>query len=1021
MFNICSNKNNAFDRPTLELYFEVSRTAYHAQPFPDSLLSTSGNPEYWRQLREKLGAIRSEIQDASKSVNKAFGIFNEQTLRHCSTNIAHDVEGYKSLIARPYESVNRAMPGSYYSDVERTIFLTFVILNEDIAKYDELFQQERKFISFEYWSAHVSHLDYDDLVYGQDRLSELVAKFPATKDGLIRFLYEIILRRMEIRDRSRSVNSIDVVFNFDCIGFTGTPFIDNYPTFAYLRGCREDAIPSMIDRSFYAYTSDALSQQEFQDYFAQFQGTNSNVQVEYVSSDFVQSACNDELAILEHIFFREERVTAGNSNSCFNALVDLCGIFKRSTIHDVRDLVLRHFGPDKFHYIYHIDQADSHDRVLSVNSDNDVQFDEEFYKFLCKTYGAAARERIFFFLDNRNVIGKDVPFQLLFQSRFARPLFTKSVVLAHDVDDFSKIWQAMGRSRTMNDTHFSIYKSGIAKEHELGVQDIKTQELTRQLYVQNCDQKMAGNLSSIYQTLISLLNLSKKSFYYSDEIVNTFLEKMTGTISGNVQRHAEQLVRFVLGARMPARILAHILEDKFQRSAVPAVATLALTSPLVQRVLCEIVQQKYEQRLPSGDMLDDVIRLLSGEQQSLMEISYTKQQQKQKQKQQNKNQDSDTMDMFSKRHQFDVTVETDNYFKYTLEPEADIPKMLLGLPLLVPILSVTYTLENGGQSVINVYPTLQFLYSHHVQADYITQDVKDALLAPTRSGFVEDSSMYCKRFLAVAAEHRQGVPQQSPSDAELAVGQMVVLQGLNNAEFNGKRGRIVCESENGRWGVELDGADAGSRPMSFKAQNIQLARLPDSEEMVPDRDALFTIRTNHIRQNPQYTLAALQEGVYVIGMKDQFNCHDLPQHPLNDRTQYIVDEMGFVLLDRTAGPAVSSKSVDNFGPYFIEQYILMDALSKQELAQNVLDYYVNHKQKLQDSLASYSEEQGKGFICWRFLMKEAGKGKACGSPVLRALARKKAAGFSPREPQPTAPPSSLLGRMVSCVSSLLQQ
>lgn len=32
------------------------------------------------------------------------------------------------------------MPGSYYSDVERTIFLTFVILSEDIAKYDELFQ-----------------------------------------------------------------------------------------------------------------------------------------------------------------------------------------------------------------------------------------------------------------------------------------------------------------------------------------------------------------------------------------------------------------------------------------------------------------------------------------------------------------------------------------------------------------------------------------------------------------------------------------------------------------------------------------------------------------------------------------------------------------------------------------------------------------------------------------------------------------------------------------------------------------
>ena len=67
----------------------------------------------------------------------------------------------------------------------------------------------------------MSQLDYDDLVYGHDRLSELVDKFPATKDGLVRFLYEIILRRMEIRDKSRSVNSIDVVFNFDCIGFTG--------------------------------------------------------------------------------------------------------------------------------------------------------------------------------------------------------------------------------------------------------------------------------------------------------------------------------------------------------------------------------------------------------------------------------------------------------------------------------------------------------------------------------------------------------------------------------------------------------------------------------------------------------------------------------------------------------------------------------------------------------------------------------------------------------------------------------
>ena len=35
----------------------------------------------------------------------------------------------------------------------------------------------------------------------------------------------------------------------------GTPFIDNYPTFAYIREQREDPIPSLIDRSFYAYAS----------------------------------------------------------------------------------------------------------------------------------------------------------------------------------------------------------------------------------------------------------------------------------------------------------------------------------------------------------------------------------------------------------------------------------------------------------------------------------------------------------------------------------------------------------------------------------------------------------------------------------------------------------------------------------------------------------------------------------------------------------------------------------------------
>ena len=90
------------------------------------------------------------------------------------------------------------------------------------------------------------------------------------------------------------------------------------------------------------------------------------------------------------------------------------------------------------------------------------QYDEEFYNHLCATYGAKLREKVLFFVDNRNVIGKDVPFQLVHQKRFGEPLFYRSVVLAHDVDDFSRIWQAMGRSRTMNDTQFTHLQVGPA-------------------------------------------------------------------------------------------------------------------------------------------------------------------------------------------------------------------------------------------------------------------------------------------------------------------------------------------------------------------------------------------------------------------------------------------------------------------------------------------------------------------------------------------------------------------------------
>ena len=43
------------------------------------------------------------------------------------------------------------------------------------------------------------------------------------------------------------------------------------------------------------------------------------------------------------------------------------------------------------------------------------------------------------------------------------------------------------------------------------------------------------------------------------------------------------------------------------------------------------------------------------------------------------------------------------------------------------------------------------------------------------------------------------------------------------------------------------------------------------------------------------------------------------------QVQCVTDEMGFVLFDRGAGPP----SLDRFGPYCVEQYLVMELLSKQ--------------------------------------------------------------------------------------------
>ena len=89
----------------------------------------------------------------------------------------------------------------------------------------------------------------------------------------------------------------------------------------------------MINRSFYAYSSEELSTKEFQERFAAFQGQNNHVLMDYVCSDFVKRAAaeGDEMAILREIFGREQEASAVVSeavsdreqNCGFNVLVDL--------------------------------------------------------------------------------------------------------------------------------------------------------------------------------------------------------------------------------------------------------------------------------------------------------------------------------------------------------------------------------------------------------------------------------------------------------------------------------------------------------------------------------------------------------------------------------------------------------------------------------------------------------------------------------------------------------------------------
>lgn len=367
---------------------------------------------------------------------------------------------------------------------------------------------------------------------------------------------------------------------------------------------------------------------------------------------------------------------------------------------------------------------------------------------------------------------------------------------------------------------------------------------------------------------------------------------MDKTISLKVDQLEKKITKTILCDPVLSRILQHIFMDKFRRSSNNAVAQTNISPLMVDALSKQIVRQKFEQRLSSFDIYDDYIRFLSGGQVSLMEISYTKQQQKQKQKQKAKSQDNDTMDVFDKRNQVTLTHKVDDYFQSTMRPDKDGTKKVLSLPLSIPIFKMFYW-DNitGKKNLINVYPTVQFLYSHHIKPSYIDDEVRKLLC-----GVPDDYHQFCLDFLSTVTAYEESADSN----------------GLDISEFNSE------------------------------------------------------VKFSCIRQHAQFCLVGIQPGVYIIGMKDQFNIFDCAAHHLKHHYQYASDEIGFILFDNTR-----AKSVDEFGPYFIEHYLLLDALSKQEVAQNVITYYSKYKDILSQCLDCYDEKQGKGFICWRFFMNQA--------------------------------------------------
>ena len=76
--------------------------------------------------------------------------------------------------------------------------------------------------------------------------------------------------------------------------------------------------------------------------------------------------------------------------------------------------------------------------------------------------------------------------------------------------------------------------------------------------------------------------------------------------------------------------------------------------------------------------------------------------------------------------------------------DGDKTKRALSVPIPVPVFRMQY-LIGSKEGVINVYPTLQFLYSHHIKPDYIDAEVKKLLDIPPAQFAYSARTLGCKK------------------------------------------------------------------------------------------------------------------------------------------------------------------------------------------------------------------------------------------------------------------------------------